>query len=163
MALVFLSLGSNTGDRAGAIKKAIGLILAEEGIADAGRGGFYETEPQGMKDQPWFLNTAIAVNTVKPPLSLLDFLKGVEKAVGRVGGEGGGPRALDIDIIFYGAQTVNEPGLAIPHPRALGRRFVLAPVADIAPDFIHPAVGKAVSELLKDVPEEGQVIRLVTQ
>jgi 2-amino-4-hydroxy-6-hydroxymethyldihydropteridine diphosphokinase len=162
MTKVFLSLGANTGDRVGAIEKAIGLILAEDGITDAGRGRFYETEPQGTKDQPWFLNTAIAINTDKPPLSLLDFLKGVEKTVGRVGGEGGGPRALDIDIIFYGTQAVNEPGLEIPHPRALGRRFVLAPVADISPGFVHPAIGKSVSELLKGIPREGQDIRLVT-
>ncbi len=162
MTMVFLSIGSNTGDRAGAIKRAISLILAEEGITGAGQGRFYETEPQGKKNQPWFLNTAIAILTDKPPLTLLDFLKGVEKAVGRVGGEGGGPRALDVDIIFYGAQTVNAPGLAIPHPRAWERRFVLAPVADIAPDFVHPAMGKTVSELLKDIPEEGQDIRAVT-
>jgi 2-amino-4-hydroxy-6-hydroxymethyldihydropteridine diphosphokinase len=162
MVKVFLSIGANTGARAGAIKKAIGLILAEDGIVDAGRGRFYETEPQGTKGQPWFLNTAIAINTDKPPLELLDFLKGVEKAVGRVGGEGGGPRALDIDIIFYGTQAVNEPGLTIPHPRAMGRRFVMAPVADIAPDFVHPAIGKAVSELLEGIPQEGQDIRLIT-
>ena len=161
MVKVFLSLGANMGDRAGAINRAIGLILAEEGIMDAGRGRFYETEPQGMKDQPWFLNTAIAITTDKPPLPLLDFLKGVEKAVGRVGGEGGGPRALDIDIIFYGTQIVDEPGLAIPHPRAFGRRFALAPLADIEPDFVHPAIGKTVGELLKEIPEEGQGIRQV--
>jgi 2-amino-4-hydroxy-6-hydroxymethyldihydropteridine diphosphokinase len=161
MAMVFLSIGSNTGDRAGAIKKAISLILAEDGITAAGQGRFYETEPQGRTDQPWFLNTAIAVNTDKPPLALLDFLKGVEKTAGRAGGEAGGPRVLDIDIIFYGAQTVNAPGLEIPHPRACERRFVLAPVADIAPDFVHPAMGKTVSELLNEIPEEGQGIRLV--
>lgn len=162
MTKVFLSLGANLGDRAGAIKKAIGLILSEEGITEAGRGRFYETEPQGRKDQPWFLNTAIAINTDKPPVVLLDFLKGVEKAVGRVGGEAGGPRALDIDIIFYGAQTVSEPGLAIPHPRSAERKFVLAPVADISPGFVHPEIGKTVSQLLKDVSEDGQAIRLVT-
>ena len=162
MTKVFLSLGANTGDRAGAIKKAIGLILAEDGIADAGRGRFYETEPQGTKDQPWFLNTAIAIDTDKPPVELLDFLKGVEKAVGRVGGEGGGPRALDIDIVFYGTQSVNEPGLEIPHPRALGRRFVMAPMSDIAPDFVYPAIGKTVSELLNGIPQDGQGIRLIT-
>jgi 2-amino-4-hydroxy-6-hydroxymethyldihydropteridine diphosphokinase len=162
MTKVFLSIGANTGDRAGAIKKAIGLILAEDGIADAGRGRFYETEPQGTKDQPWFLNTAIAIDTDKPPAELLDFLKVVEKAVGRVGGEGGGPRALDIDIVFYGTQSVNEPGLEIPHPRALGRRFVMAPMADIAPDFVYPAIGKTVSELLNGIPQDGQGIRLIT-
>ncbi|MBF0291608.1 MAG: 2-amino-4-hydroxy-6-hydroxymethyldihydropteridine diphosphokinase, partial [Nitrospinae bacterium] len=110
MVKVFLSLGANLGDRVWAIDKAIGLILSEEGITDAGRGRFYETEPQGIKDQPWFLNTAIAINTDKPPSVLLGFLQGVEKAVGRVGGEAGGPRVVDIDIIFYGSQTVNAPG-----------------------------------------------------
>lgn len=162
MTKVFLSLGANLGDRAGAIKKAIGLILSEEGITDAGRGRFYETEPQGKKDQPWFLNTAIAILTDKPPLVLLDFLKGVEKAVGRVGGEAGGPRVVDIDIIFYGSQTVSAPGLAIPHPRALERKFVLAPLADISPDFVHPGTGRTMRQSLEEVSEDGQGIRLVT-
>lgn len=162
MTKVFLSLGANLGDRAGAIGKAIGLILSEEGIMDAGRGRFYETEPQGKKDQPWFLNTAIAINTDKSPSALLGFLQGVEKAVGRVGGEAGGPRVVDIDIIFYGSQTVSAPGLAIPHPRAFERKFVLAPLADIAPDFVHPETGKTVSQSLKEVLEDGQDIRLVT-
>lgn len=163
MVKVFLSLGSNTGDRAGALKKAIDLILAEDGITDAGRGRFYETQPQGNTDQPWFLNTAIAVNTDMPPLPLLAFLKGVEKSVGRIGGERGGPRALDIDIIFYGTQAVNEPGLVIPHPRALGRRFVMAPLADVEPGFVHPATGKTVEESLKEIPQEGQEIRLISE
>ncbi|MBF0633445.1 MAG: 2-amino-4-hydroxy-6-hydroxymethyldihydropteridine diphosphokinase [Nitrospinae bacterium] len=162
MVKVFLSLGANLGDRVWAIDKAIGLILSEEGITDAGRGRFYETEPQGIKDQPWFLNTAIAINTDKPPSVLLGFLQGVEKAVGRVGGEAGGPRVVDIDIIFYGSQTVNAPGLAIPHPRAFERKFVLAPLADIAPDFVYPGRGKTVSQTLKEVSENGQGIRLVT-
>lgn len=160
MPTVFLSLGSNIGDRLNAIKKAASLILAEERINPAGQGGYYETEPQGKKDQPWFLNTAMAIRTEMPPDVLLRFLKGVENELGRLKAEKDGPRVIDIDVIFYGGEKINAPGLIIPHARAAERRFVMAPLADIAPDFVHPSIGKTVKELLENIPEEGQTVRL---
>lgn len=159
MTVVYLGIGSNIGAPAENVKTAMFNIMAEEGILALGIGSVYETEPQGVKDQPWFVNTAIAVETELAPEELLLRLKKVEENMGRQPGEKDGPRLIDIDIVFYGDIIMETPELAIPHPLAGTRRFVLAPIVDISPDLPHPTLGKTVSQLLAELPEEGQVIR----
>ncbi|MBI4827486.1 MAG: 2-amino-4-hydroxy-6-hydroxymethyldihydropteridine diphosphokinase [Nitrospinae bacterium] len=159
MALVYLSLGSNAEDAIGKILDAIERIMALGGVAPAGLGSFYETEPQGVKDQPWFVNTAMAARLSLAPEKLLERLKEIEHDMGREPGERWGPRVIDIDIVFYDDVVMDTPPLTIPHPRAAERRFVLQPIADINPRLRHPVSGKTVSELLTALPESGQALR----
>lgn len=165
MARVFVSIGSNLGDTLGNITGAIGLILETEGVSPSGVGSFYETEPVGKTDQPWFLNTAIAIETDLPPDKLLERFQEIEIKLGRMSdGEGESvekwfPRPIDIDIIFYGDKIVETKNLKIPHPEAARRRFVLTPIADIDGDLIHPALKLSVADLLSAIPEDGQVMR----
>lgn len=159
MALVYLSLGSNDEDAIGKILDAIERIMSLGGVTPAGLGSFYESEPQGVKDQPWFVNTAMAARLELAPEKLLARLKEIEHDMGREPGERWGPRVIDIDIVFYDDRVMDSPALTIPHPRAAERRFILQPIVDINPRMIHPALGKTVSELLAALPETGQALR----
>lgn len=160
MTRVYLSLGSNEGDTLSNIIEAIGEVLALEGVKPAGAGGFYETEPQGGVDQEWFLNTAVAIETDRTPDDLLTELKAIEERMGRdPAAERWGPRIIDIDILFYGGETVASDRLTIPHPEVHRRRFALRPVADIDAGFIHPGLGLSVGDLLSGLPETGQAMR----
>jgi len=161
MAVVYLSLGSNSGDPVGSLMAAIGRILAGEGVRPLGLGSFYETEPQGVKDQPWFVNTAVAIKSERGPLELLCCFKEIEKNMGRAEKVEGGPRVVDIDIIFHDDIILDSPGLMIPHPKAAERKFALQPIVDIEPDLIHPVLKKSVSCLLLELSGEGQGMRKV--
>lgn len=110
----------------------------------------YESEPVGYKDQPWFLNMAVKIETDLEPEDLLKTVKNIEKEVGREKGEKWGPRAIDIDILLYGSSVVDEPELKIPHVRMHERRFVLEPLSEIAADITHPKLQKSIKELLKE-------------
>ena len=159
---MFLSIGSNGDNAAGQVTRAMEAILAMAEVREIGRGRLYKTEPQGMRDQPWFINTALAVETSMEPAEILKRIKQIESQLGRKpGGERWGPREIDIDIIYYGNRIVDMPGLAIPHPMAAKRRFVLAPLADIDPGLVHPVLKKTVSQLLAELPEEGQAVEPV--
>ncbi|MBF0170183.1 MAG: 2-amino-4-hydroxy-6-hydroxymethyldihydropteridine diphosphokinase [Nitrospinae bacterium] len=159
MTTVYLSLGSNVGDPIDNLITAIGLIIETDGIAPAGLGSFYETEPLENTRQHWFVNTAVGVETDHDPQTLFLLFKQIERDMGREPGERNAPRLIDIDIVFYGDRIVTTPDLTIPHPKAALRRFVLAPLNDIDPGIRHPGLGLTVGELLAACSVEGQEIR----
>lgn len=117
----------------------------------------YETEPWGKKDQGIFLNQVVEVETLIPPHELLKMCKKIEKKLGRRNGKAWGPRTMDIDLLIYGDRIVEEAALQVPHPRLQGRRFVLIPLDEIAPNFTIPGSGMTVREALKTCPDTGSV------
>lgn len=155
-ALVYLSLGSNIGDRARNLNRAraqletIGKIVATSAL--------YETEPVEFTAQPWFLNGVVALETEKSPRELLGALLAIELAMGRHRTQPKGPRTVDLDILLYGDQIVREAGLTIPHPALPERRFVLEPLVEIAPLVLHPLLGKTMQQLKDELPS-GQAVR----
>jgi 2-amino-4-hydroxy-6-hydroxymethyldihydropteridine diphosphokinase len=122
--------------------------------------GFYETEPVGVADQPWFLNCVVALETGQAPLELLAYALAIEEGMGRRRTRDKGPRTIDIDILLFGDRVIDEPGLKVPHPAMHERRFVLEPLAEIAPGAVHPVLKEAVRELLEALPA-GQSVRRV--
>jgi len=156
--LAYLSLGSNVGDRTANLRAAIDR-LAEAGQVQA-VSAFYETEPVDVLDQPWFLNCVVAVETEMPPRGLLNLALAIERAMGRHRTREKGPRIIDIDIVLFGDRVIDEPGLKIPHPAMHERRFVLEPLAEIAPEAYHPALKKTAHELLAQLPP-GQTVRVL--
>jgi 2-amino-4-hydroxy-6-hydroxymethyldihydropteridine diphosphokinase len=157
-ALVYLSLGSNLGNREDNLKHALARLAALGKIIAA--SSLYETEPVEFTEQPWFLNGVVALETEKSPRELLEALLAIEVAMGRHRTQPKGPRTIDLDILLYGDQVVQEAGLTIPHPALPDRRFVLEPLVEIAPALIHPVLGKSMQEL-KDALPPGQTVRKV--
>jgi 2-amino-4-hydroxy-6-hydroxymethyldihydropteridine diphosphokinase len=155
---VYLSLGSNLGDRSANLRAAIER-LGEAGTVRA-VSGFYETEPVELRDQPWFLNCVVVLETRDTPRALLKKVLAIEREMGRLRMKDKGPRSIDIDILLFGDRVVEERGLKIPHPAMHQRRFVLEPLAEIAPQALHPLLRKTARELLADLPV-GQVVRLL--
>jgi len=142
----YLSLGSNLGDRALNIRRAIAQLDAAGGLLSV--SSIYETQPVDVPDQPWFLNCVAAIETEKTPRELLQLALQVEATMGRLRMRDKGARKIDIDIVLFGDRVVNEPGLTIPHPAMHHRRFVLEPLVEIAPEIRHPELGKTARELL---------------
>jgi 2-amino-4-hydroxy-6-hydroxymethyldihydropteridine diphosphokinase len=148
---VYLSLGSNIGDREGNLRKAVERLAAQEiRVLHASR--IYETEPVDYKDQAWFLNQVVEAETALFPMQLLTRIGRVERELGRRRTVRNGPRTIDIDILFYGLATVETARLEIPHPRIAQRRFVLAPLAELAPDLRHPVTHRSVRQMLESAP-----------
>lgn len=158
-ALVYLSLGSNVGDRSGNLRAAIARLPAA-GVEVRRTSSFYETEPLDYKEQPWFLNCAVEGGTRWEPAELLRALRGIEKEIGGKKEFPKGPRLIDLDILLYGDRIIETPELQVPHPRMLQRRFVLEPLAEIAPGLKHPAWSGTVSELLKSTSDRSEVRRV---
>jgi 2-amino-4-hydroxy-6-hydroxymethyldihydropteridine diphosphokinase len=150
---VYLSLGSNIGDREGHLRSAIEKLNAND-VRVLRVSPIYETEPVDVTDQRWFLNLVVEAGTELFPLQLLARTAKIERALGRVRTTPKGPRTIDIDILLYGTSRVSTPKLVIPHPRMAERRFVLAPLADLAPDLRHPVSGKSVREMLDGAPRQ---------
>ena len=142
-----LSLGSNLGDSAAYIRRALEL-LRDGGAMPEALSRLYLTEPQGVVGQPDFLNLAVTVDTALEPERLLRLCLDTEQSLGRVRTERWGPRTIDIDVLLIGARVVDTPQLVVPHPRMHERRFVLEPLCELVPDQIHPVLGKSVSQLL---------------
>lgn len=151
---VYLSLGSNLGDRRRNIEDALARLEAEH-ISVSARSSFYETEPQDVKDQPWFLNLAVACQTTCFPLQLLSILQRLEREGGRRRStRSKGPRLIDLDILLYGDHVIDTPRLTVPHPRMLARRFVLEPLLEIAPALRHPVTRQPLQRYLRDVADQ---------
>ena len=150
MARAYVGLGANIGPRETTLLRAVDLIAAVPGVEVLELSSFRETEPVGVTDQPEFLNGALAVETSLSPSALLDALLDVERELGRVRREGErwGPRTIDLDLLLYGDEAVDEPGLTVPHPRLHERRFALEPLAELEPELEIPGRGR-VSVLLE--------------
>jgi 2-amino-4-hydroxy-6-hydroxymethyldihydropteridine diphosphokinase len=150
---VYLSLGTNLGNRELNLEAVKDALPPEVNIIDS--SPVYQTEPWGYLDQPDFLNQVLAVETSLTPHDLLEYVKGIEKKIGRKPSVRFGPRIVDIDILFYGDRIVSEEEIEIPHPRLKERAFVLIPLADLAPDLIYPGTNYSISDLLFNVDLSG--------
>lgn len=157
---VFIGLGSNLGDRECSIERAISLLKGTRGIELIRRASLYETEPVGLEDQPWFFNTAIEIRTKLSPQELLALLKDVERQLGRKTRQRWGPREIDLDLLLYGERVRDEPHLQIPHAQLHQRRFMLVPLAEIAPDAVHPRCKKTITQLLEALHDQKGVVPL---
>jgi len=146
MTVVYIGLGSNMGDREANLVKAFHLISQSAPVLVT--SSLYQTEPQGYKDQPDFLNSVVCVDTDATAAEMMRILGGIEAQMGRERPFAGAPRVIDLDLLFYGEAIINQPGLEVPHPRLHRRPFVLVPMVEIAPEFIHPVLHKTMSELL---------------
>jgi 2-amino-4-hydroxy-6-hydroxymethyldihydropteridine diphosphokinase len=152
----YLSLGSNLGNRQGNLDQALKLLSERMRIGKV--SSIYDTEAVGPIAQPNFLNLACEVFTRLTPEGLLALAKGIEQKMGRYS-RSGEPRIIDIDIILYGDQVVDTPNLVVPHPLMQERSFVLIPLAEIAPDVVHPVLKKSMKELNKAVKEKQGVFK----
>jgi 2-amino-4-hydroxy-6-hydroxymethyldihydropteridine diphosphokinase len=152
----FLSLGSNLGDREAHLLDALDRLEAA-GIHTLRRSSIYETEPQDLPNQPWFLNLVVEVETELFPRLLLARAQAIELGMGRRRVVSKGPRTIDIDILLVGNYVIRTRELQVPHPRISERRFVLEPLAELAPDLRHPATGKTVREMLSEV--QAQIVK----
>ncbi|MBE0410212.1 MAG: 2-amino-4-hydroxy-6-hydroxymethyldihydropteridine diphosphokinase [Anaerolineales bacterium] len=152
-ATVFIALGSNLQDRLKNLNEAVSQLLPS--VIPVACSPIYETEPWGYHDQPRFLNQVIQATTDLSPEELLAYLKNIESQMGRKQTIRLGPRLIDLDILFYDNLAVNTPSLSIPHPTMHERAFVLVPLADLAPQIIHPVLNISVEELLTSVDRKG--------
>lgn len=148
MKTIYLSLGSNVGDRAAYLRSAL-QALPEARIEVLRTSSFYETEPVECREQAWFLNMVVECRTELFPVQLLGRLQKIEAQFGRKRITAKGPRTLDVDIILYGRAIVKTATLEIPHPRFRERRFVLEPLAELVPDFIDPVTNRTIADLLR--------------
>lgn len=154
---VYLSLGSNLGDRRANLKEALRLL--GESLEIASVSSVYDTEPVGVGEQPRFLNLVCRVNTDIGPMQLLSLIKGIESSMGRDLSLRNAPRVIDIDIILYGDTIMESPELIIPHPRMRERAFVLVPFAEIAPEVVHPITGERIDDLATRVEGRDGVVK----
>lgn len=146
---VYLLIGGNLGNRVENLENALALISSRAGQITRS-SLIYETAAWGITDQKSFLNQALELHTTHPAHILLDILLEIERGLGRIRREKNGPRLIDIDILFYGSLIINDPKLSVPHPLLQERRFALAPLNNINPDFIHPVFNKSVKQLLTE-------------
>jgi len=151
-----IALGANLGDRAATLSEAIRRIGALGRVVAV--SSLYETEPVGYLDQPRFLNAALLLDTELEPEALLDGLQAIEQNLGRVRTFRNAPRTLDLDLLFYGDRVIETARLTVPHPRLQERAFVLVPLGEIAPDFVHPGIGTTVRALLDQLPDRSGIV-----
>ena len=155
-ATVYIALGSNIGDREENLREAMRRLI-ESGIHILRSSHFYETEPVDYLDQGWFLNGALEAETALTPLALLQTIRDIETQMGSKKPFAKGPRLIDLDILLYDDLTIDTPELQVPHPRMLARKFVLVPLAEIAPDLRHPSWAGTARELLQRTSDRSEV------
>ncbi len=158
--LATVGLGSNVGDRGTILREAIQWIAATAGNRLKSCSSLYETEPYGKRDQHWFLNCVIQVETTRDLHAFFHLLQEGEKHFGRIRRERWGPRTLDLDLLFFDDVIHSDSELTIPHPGVPFRRFVLQPLCEIAPGLVHPSLGETGCELLEKLDEPSRVVRL---
>lgn len=156
----FIGLGSNVGQRRENIERAIELLGSSPEVAVLQRASWYETEPVGLEEQRWFINTAVEVETELAPRELLRRLKEIEGTIGRRERGRWGPREVDLDLLLQGDLIIEEETLVLPHPQLHRRRFALEPLCELAPELVHPRLGRPLWEFLAELDERKRVIRL---
>lgn len=162
LAIVYLGLGSNLGDREKNLKRALKELEILNSVKILKKSSIYETKPVGLKDQNWFLNAVIKMRTQIPPLSLFYLLKGIEKKLGRTKGKRWGPRQIDLDLLLYDGVIMNEDKLILPHPQMHRRRFVLIPLLELDRRTKHPVLNLTLKRLLENI-EKSQEVKLFSK
>lgn len=156
----YIGIGSNMQNPLERCREAINYLATHPDISIIARSSFYETEPVGFSEQDWFINAVVEAQTSLSPADLLASLLRIEQKMGRVRQGKWGPRLIDLDLLFYGNEIVETADLKIPHPEIPVRRFILAPMNDIASKYLHPVLKKTISELLSALPENPKVNKL---
>jgi len=159
MVIVFLLLGSNLGDRQAYLQLAVNYIEKEVAPITK-KSSIFETQAWGKTDNPDYLNQVVVLETNLPSRTILEKILAIEIVVGRKREEKWGPRVIDIDILFYGCEIINEEGLVIPHPELHKRRFTIEPLAEIAPEFVHPVLNKTIFEIKSELNDKMHVEKL---
>jgi 2-amino-4-hydroxy-6-hydroxymethyldihydropteridine diphosphokinase len=157
--IAYILTGSNLGDRMASLKQA-GELIVKKGHTLLSSSPIYETAPWGPVPQPAFLNQVVKISTKMEPDALMQSLLDIENEIGRMRNEKMGPRIIDLDILFYDRIIYQSDILDIPHPRLQDRRFVLQPLADICPEYIHPALNKSINQLLAECPDQLNVTKI---
>lgn len=155
---VYIGVGSNLGDK---IKNCLGAVVRIDEISGCrvtAQSGFYRTQPVGVKGQAWYVNGVIVLSADIPAQDLLKSLLAIEIDMGRERKRKWDSRIIDLDILLFGEEVISEKGLQVPHPLMHLRRFVLAPMVSLAPDLVHPVLGKSMTELLADAPKKNQSV-----
>lgn len=155
--IAYIGIGSNVGDREVNCRKAIELLTESGKVVSV--SSLYRTEPVGYHEQEDFINAVAKVETDRTPAELLTVCRAIEDRLGRKRGLRWGPRTADLDILLYGDQVVNQPGLSIPHPRMAVRKFVLIPLVEIAPDAVDPLLHRTAAQLLEELNDRHTVIK----
>ena len=162
MRTVYIGIGSNLGDPYENCIRAVEIIREHPFCEIESLSPFYRTAPVGVEGENWFINAVLSINTSLSSAQLIDMLLEIEIKMGRVrSGIRWESRIIDLDILLIGNEIINDKNLTVPHPRMHTRRFVMAPLVDIAPELVHPVQGKSMADILNEIPLEEQEIRLM--